>query len=153
MMVRVLTLALATASAMSLASCTFIQNDINKTLGRYQTPTEATASSLMQQGRNPFLWRASLDTLAFAPNVRADPATGAITTDWHVDPAVPNERMQVTVHVLHTQLRADALRVLAVREINQGGQWVQAPVAAATVQRLEEIILTRAQALHRAARI
>ena len=33
----------------------------------------------------------------------------------------------------------------------QNGQWVDAPVAAATVQRLEEIILTRARDLRRAA--
>ena len=33
----------------------------------------------------------------------------------------------------------------------QNGQWVPAPVTAATVQRLEEIILTRARDLRRAA--
>ena len=37
----------------------------------------------------------------------------------------------------------------ASRETLQNGQWVPAPVTAATVQRLEEIILTRARDLRR----
>ena len=46
-------------------------------------------------------------------------------------------------------VRADALRVAASRQVNQGGTWVDAPVAAATVQKLEDIILTRARDLRR----
>jgi hypothetical protein len=46
-------------------------------------------------------------------------------------------------------LRADALGVAASRQINQSGVWVNAPVAAATVQKLEDIILTRARDLRR----
>jgi hypothetical protein len=41
--------------------------------------------------------------------------------------------------------------VTAAREVLQNGQWLAAPVTAATVQRLEEIILTRARDLRRAA--
>jgi hypothetical protein len=50
-----------------------------------------------------------------------------------------------------TRERASGVRVAALREINQGGQWVASPVAAATVQKLEDIILTRARDLRRAA--
>jgi hypothetical protein len=39
--------------------------------------------------------------------------------------------------------------VAASRQVLQNGQWIDAPVAAATVQRLEEIILTRARDLRR----
>jgi len=46
-------------------------------------------------------------------------------------------------------LRADALRVAASRQVNQSGAWVDAPVTAATVQKLEDIILTRARDLRR----
>ena len=48
-------------------------------------------------------------------------------------------------------LRADAVRVAASRQVNQGGQWIDAPVAAATTQKLEEIILTKARDLRRMA--
>jgi len=55
------------------------------------------------------------------------------------------------VTILDQDLRADALRVAALREVNQGGQWVAAPVQASTVQKLEDIILTKARDLRRAA--
>ena len=64
---------------------------------------------------------------------------------------IPAERVKVTVTILDRDLRADALRVTASRQTLQNGQWVDAPVTAATVQRLEEIILTRARDLRRAA--
>jgi hypothetical protein len=48
-------------------------------------------------------------------------------------------------------LRADALRVAASRQVAQAGSWVEAPVQAATVQKLEDIILTKARDLRRMA--
>ena len=42
-------------------------------------------------------------------------------------------------------------RVAASRQVQQGGQWIEAPVQAATVQKLEDIILTKARDLRRAA--
>ena len=66
-------------------------------------------------------------------------------------PKAPGERVKLTVAVLDPDLRADALRVSAARQVNQTGAWVDAPVSAATVQKLEDIILTRARDLRRAA--
>jgi hypothetical protein len=74
-----------------------------------------------------------------------------IITDWYTNPRVPGERVKLTVAVLDQDLRADALRVSASRQVNQSGAWVDAPVTAATVQKLEDIILTRARDLRRAA--
>jgi hypothetical protein len=152
-MVRVLTFLLAVASATSLTACQFIRDDINKTLGRSEPTGPAATQMLTQAGVNPFLWRAALDTLAFAPIEQAEPASRAIQTGWYSGPGAPNERVRVTANILARELRADAIRVAAQRQVNQNGQWVDAPVAAATVQRLEEIILTRARDLDRAARI
>ena len=100
-------------------------------------------------GVNAYLWRASVDTLSFAPLLQADANSGVIITDWYVNRANPGERVKLTVSILDQDLRADALRVAASRQINQGGAWVDAPVAAATVQKLEDIILTRARDLRR----
>ena len=100
-------------------------------------------------GVNSYLWRAALETLSFAPVAQADSAGGVIVTDWYANPAAPSERVKVTATILDRDLRADALRVAASRQVLQGGQWVEAPDAAATVQRLEEIILTRARDLRR----
>lgn len=119
--------------------------------GRAAGPAVAPAT-LTQIGVNSYLWRAALDTVSFAPISQADSNGGVIVTDWYVNPANPGERVRVSVAILDATLRADALRVSAARQQLQGGTWVDAPVAAATVQRLEEIILTRARDLRRAAR-
>ena len=57
----------------------------------------------------------------------------------------------LSVSILDQDLRADALRVAASREVLQGGTWIAAPVQAATVQKLEDIILTKARDLRRSA--
>ena len=102
-------------------------------------------------GVNSYLWRASLETLSFMPLIQADSAGGIIATDWYANPQNPNERVKVSVAILDQELRADALRIGASREILQGGVWVAAPVQAATVQKLEDIILTKARDLRRSA--
>ena len=102
-------------------------------------------------GVNGFLWRASLDTISFMPLSEVDPFGGVIITDWYANPNSPNERMKLTVSILDQDLRADALRVAASRQVNQNGQWIDAPVKAATVQKLEEVILTKARDLRRTA--
>ena len=66
-----------------------------------------------------------------------------------MNPATPSERMKLTVSILDPELRADALRVAATRQTLKDGQWTDAPVQAATVQKLEEIILTKARDLRR----
>jgi Domain of unknown function (DUF3576) len=113
-------------------------------------PTDLAPSRLTTIGVNAYLWRAALDTLSFAPLLQADANTGVIITDWYTHAQSPNERVKVTATILDQDLRADALRVTASREVNQGGQWVAAPVSAATVQKLEDIILTRARDVRRA---
>src|SRR3546814_5717452 len=73
------------------------------------------------------------------PLLQADSSGGVIITDWYANPQNPGERMKVTVSILDQDLRADALRVAASRQVSQGGAWVDAPVQAATVQKLEEV--------------
>ena len=154
-MARLLTLGLTAAAALSLAGCQFIRDDINRTLGRSPEQqamrTDMAASQVTQIGVNAYLWRASLDTLSFAPLAQADSNGGVIVTEWYANPQNPSERVKVTAVILDRDLRADALRVTAARQTLTNGQWVDAPVTAATVQRLEDIILTRARDLRRAA--
>ena len=103
-----------------------------------------------QIGVNAFLWRASLETLNFMPMAQVDSTGGVIITDWYANPEVPEERVKVTVYILDQALRADGLRVAAVRQQNNGGTWTDVPVRAGTVQKLEETILGRARDLRRA---
>ena len=114
-------------------------------------PNRLAPSRLTTIGVNSYLWRAALDTVSFAPLLQANPNSGVIITDWYANPRAPGERVKLTVTILDQDLRADALRVSASREVNQNGAWVPAPVTAATVQKLEDIILTRARDLRRVA--
>ena len=138
---RTLALALLGASLMSLTACG----------GNDRPRTELAAAQLNTIGVNAYLWRAALDTVSFAPLLQADSSGGVIVTDWYANPSNPTERVKLTVTILDQDLRADALRVAASRQVNQSGSWVDAPVAAATVQKLEDIILTRARDIRRSA--
>ncbi len=133
-------LAVSAALALSLGACA----------GKGDRPKgDLAASRVTTIGVNSYLWRASLDTLSFMQLVQTDSNGGVIVTDWYVNPQTPSERMKVTVTILDQDLRADAVRVAALRQVNTNGQWLPAPVQAATTQRLEDLILTRARDLRR----
>jgi hypothetical protein len=102
-------------------------------------------------GINAYLWRAALDTIGFMPLAQVDSNGGVIITDWYVSPQSANERVKVTVTVLDTVLRADALKVNVQRQTLGATGWTEANVRAGTVQRMEETILAKARDLRRAA--
>ena len=114
-------------------------------------PNQMAPSRMTTIGVNTYLWKAAIDTVSFAPLLQADSNGGVIVTDWFTNPNSPGERIKLTVSILDQDLRADALRVAASRQVNQNGVWVDAPVSASTVQKLEDIILTRARDLRRTA--
>ena len=117
---------------------------------RYRSlPGELAPSEVTTIGVNSFLWKAAVDTVSFAPLLQANPSSGVIITDWYTNPRTPTERVKLTVSILDRDLRADALRVAAARQVLQNGVWADAPVTAATVQKLEDIIMTRARDLRR----
>ena len=118
-------------------------------LGRVTHPFDGKkASGEAQIGVNGYLWRATLDTLAFMPLVSADPYGGVVITDWYVNPDKPDERFKATVYILDTRLRADGLSVSVFREVSNGaGGWVSAPTSAQTSIDIENAILTRARQL------
>ena len=108
-------------------------------------PTQIAPSRMTSIGVNGYLWQAALDTVSFAPLLQADANSGVIITDWYANPKAPGDRVKLTVTILDQDLRSDALRVAASRQVLQNGVWVEAPVTGATVQKLEDIILTRAR--------
>ena len=100
-------------------------------------------------GVNAYLWRAALETLSFMSIAQTDSNGGVLVTDWYLNPAVPTERMKVSVSILDAALRADVVRVATARQVYQNGQWVDAAVQAATNAKLEEVILQKARDLRR----
>jgi len=110
--------------------------------------TEDTARGPGAQiGVNSYLWRASLDTVSFMPLISVDPFGGVIITDWYSNPNAPNERFKMTVYVLDTQLRADAVKVNLFKQVRGGAGWSDSPSDAITASKLEDAILTRAREL------
>jgi hypothetical protein len=93
---------------------------------------------------NAYLWRATLDTLAFMPLVSADPFGGVIITDWYVPPATPGERFKVNAYILSKQMTANAIQVSLFHQVLQNGQWVDQPADPAAASGLEDRILARA---------
>jgi hypothetical protein len=100
---------------------------------------------------NAYLWRGTLDTLAFMPLVSADPFGGVIITDWYVPPATPDERFKVNAYILSNQLTANAIKVSVFHQVLQNGQWVDTPADPATANGLEDRILVQAANLQEAA--
>jgi Domain of unknown function (DUF3576) len=137
-----------TIAAIALIATTAACSNNKEKPGRI---ADLAASKVTTIGINAYLWRAALDTVSFMPIVQTDSNGGVIVTDWYVNPNSPGERMKLAVTILDQDLRADALRVAASRQVLSGGQWTDAPVQAATVQKLEDIILTKARDLRRSA--
>jgi hypothetical protein len=99
-------------------------------------------------GVNSYLWRASLDTLAFMPLASADPFGGVIITDWYSPPEAPDERFKVNIFILDRQLRSDGVRAAIFHQHHDnGGGWLDAAVEPTTRTDLENTILTRARQL------
>jgi hypothetical protein len=113
-----------------------------KSAGPAMAPSRVTTI-----GVNAYLWRATLDTLSFMPMAQVDSNGGVIVTDWYTNPSQPNERLKVSVAILDTDLRADAVRVTVNRQELGAAGWTEASVKAGTVQKLEEAILERARQL------
>lgn len=111
-----------------------------------------TSEKEKEAGKNPlgvnsFLWRATLDTLAFLPMTSADPWGGVILTDWYEDPEAPGERFKVNALILDRQLRSDSLKLSVFRQKKDSktGQWIEASTDTGLARKLEDTVLTRAR--------
>ncbi|MBR9833848.1 MAG: DUF3576 domain-containing protein [Alphaproteobacteria bacterium] len=109
--------------------------------------TEYRAVEDIAGGSNPYLWRASLDTLQDLPLVAADPLGGTIIYDWKSYPEAMNERIKATVYILDSRLRADGVKVSVFRQVNGTEGWEDAVVDPETGIQLENAILARARNL------
>ena len=98
-------------------------------------------------GVNAYLWRGALDALSFMPLASADPFGGIIITDWYTPPTAAGERFKANAYILGRQLRADGIKVAIFRQVLQGSNWVDAPVAPGTATDIENKVLAKAREL------
>lgn len=137
--------ALATA-LLGVAGCSHVMHPFGGGNGpRATAGPDGQASAI---GVNGYLWRATLDTLAFMPLASADPYGGVVITDWYSNPEKPDERFKCTVYILDARLRADGLNVAVFKQNKDAsGAWIDAPSATQTETDIENAILTRARQL------
>jgi len=131
------------ALVVSLGACVHHRHQ-KKKIGEAVTMAPSKVTTI---GVNSYLWRATLDTLSFMPLASADPFGGVIITDWFQPPTAQGERFKATAYILGRQLRADGVRVVVFRQVQQGAQWVDASVSPATTGEIENKVLARAREL------
>lgn len=127
----------ALAGAFAMSGCIF---------GGNQT-SDISVVEDFEGGVNPYLWRATLDTLNTLPLEAADPVGGIINYDWKSFESAEGERIRATVYILDSRLRADGVKVAVFRQVQEDGVWTDAGVDAETGIQLENAILTRARVL------
>ena len=90
---------------------------------------------------NRYIWQAALDVLDFMPIETIDPFSGVIVTGFGVPPG-GKIQYRATIYVIDPALEARSLRISV--------QTKSGPVEAATLEEIENAILSRARQMRKA---
>ena len=96
---------------------------------------------------NPYLWKASLDTISFMPLSSTDPFAGTIITDWYTAEASQGERCKLNIFINGKALKTDNLKVSSFCQKLKNNQWVNVPTKTEENTKLENVILNEAKKL------
>ena len=96
---------------------------------------------------NPFLWKASIDTISFMPLASTDPFAGTIITDWYTAENSFGERCKLNIFINGADLKTDNLKVLSFCQSLKNNQWVNSLSNSEDNIRLENAILNKAKKL------
>jgi hypothetical protein len=96
---------------------------------------------------NPYLWKASLETISFMPLSSTDPFAGTIITDWYTSQTGLGERCKLNIFINGKDLKTDNLKVSSFCQILKNDQWVNMPSKNEENTKLENIILNQAKKL------
>ena len=107
----------------------------------------SSTGSMARSSVNPYLWKASLDTLDFMALSSTDAVGGVIITDWYHDAKNKQKRLKVTVKITDKALRSDALEVIVQKQLRNKGQWGKLINDKKTAWDLEKLVLQRARDL------
>ncbi len=94
---------------------------------------------------NPYLWKASLETISFMPLSSADPFGGIIITDWYNDGSNPKERCKINIFIKGVELKTDNLKVSSFCQNFLNGNWIDQQVNKENNAKLENAILNKAK--------
>ena len=110
---------------------------------------QSTSSQITNLGMpiNPYLWKASLETIDFMPLSSTDPFAGIIITDWYTTENNIGERCKLNIFVKGADLKTDNLKVSSFCQSLENNQWVnKSPIKEDNI-RLENVILNKAKIL------
>ena len=96
---------------------------------------------------NPFLWRASIETINFMPLASTDPFAGTIITDWYTAENSLGERCKLNIFINGADMKTDNLKVSSFCQLFKNNQWVNSPSNNENNTRLENAILNKAKKL------
>ncbi len=94
---------------------------------------------------NPYLWRASLETIDFMPISSTDPFSGTIITDWYSTESNIGERCKLNIFIKGLEFKTSNLKVMSFCQTFQNQQWVNKSIDQESNQKLENAILNKAK--------
>ena len=108
---------------------------------------EKTASIGMGMPINPYLWKASLETINFMPLSSADPFAGLIITDWYSQNNT-NERCKINIFIKGVELKTSNLKVNSFcQTLSDTNNWISNETDIMTNAQIENAILNKAKKL------
>lgn len=109
------------------------------------TGDENRSSSLVINPINPYLWRATLETINFMPIASADPFGGIIITDWYSTEKNPKERCKLNIFIRGAELKTENLKVNSFCENKINNDWVNSSIKNEDNIKIENAILNKAK--------
>lgn len=95
---------------------------------------------------NPYLWKASIETIDFMPLSSADPFGGTIITDWYSGSSNSNERCKINIFIKGVELKTDNLKLNSFcQKLDSGGIWRDITSNPTNDAKLENAILNAAK--------
>ena len=106
-----------------------------------------TASIGVGMPINPYLWKASLETINFMPLSSADPFAGLIITDWYSQNNT-NERCKINIFIRGVELKTSNLKVNSFcQTLSDTNNWVSNETDIKVNAQIENAILNKAKKL------
>lgn len=94
---------------------------------------------------NPYLWKASLETISFMPLASADPFGGTIITDWYTSASNENERCKLNIFINGSVLKTENLKVSSFCQVFKNQKWINTKNNVQNDIKIENAILNKAK--------
>lgn len=94
---------------------------------------------------NPYLWKASLETISFMPLASSDPFGGTIITDWYTSASNENERCKLNIFINGSELKTQNLKVSSFCQMFKNQKWINTKTNIQNNIKIENAILNKAK--------